>query len=163
MKVEQIMRHHVLACRPTDSLEQAARVMWEEDCGSVPIVRDGDEGARVVAMLTDRDVAMAAYTQGRPLGQICIQSAMSKAVHSCRPTDPVAIAFKIMSERQLHRLPVVDGDGVLVGMLSLADIVRESSRERTHGPAEITDRHIANVLVGISEPRQPMRALTAAA
>jgi len=159
MKVEQIMTHDVVTCGPDDTLEVAARLMWERDCGAVPVVRDG----HVVAMLTDRDVAMAALTQGRPLHEIQVSSAMSQELASCHRTDPVSLAVAILKRRQLHRLPVVDGDAELVGMLSLADVAREARREHGRSAPDVSDGQIADAVEAICQPRNPMREITAAA
>ena len=163
MKVEQIMTHNVSTCRPDDPLDVAARLMWEQDYGCVPVVQESAAGSRLVAMVTDRDIAMAAYTQGRALHEIPVRSAMSSDLYSCRPSDPVSLALKILEQRQLHRLPVVAGDCELVGMLSLADIAREARREHSHTPSEVTDQQIAVAYECICQPRNPKRELTAAA
>jgi len=89
----------------------------------VPVV---DQDGVVVAMLTDRDVCMAAFTQGRALGDIRISSAMSKSVWTCRPEDDVKLAEERMRHHRVRRLPVVDAEGRLVGILSLSDLAREA-------------------------------------
>ena len=71
MKVEQIMNREVKTCRPQDSLNRAAQIMWDEPCGAVPVV---DDQHRPVGFLTDRDICMAAYTQGKPLEQLRVES-----------------------------------------------------------------------------------------
>lgn len=159
MKVEQIMTHDVVTCAPDDTLEVAARLMWERDCGAVPVVREG----HVVAMLTDRDVAMAALLQGRPLHEIPVSGAMSQDVASCHRNDPVSLAVTILKRRQLHRLPVVDGDAELVGFLSLADVAREARREHGRTSPEVSDAQIAETVEAIRQPRNPMRELAPAA
>ena len=106
-------------------------------------------------MLTDRDVCMAAYTQGRVLSDIEVRSAMSTSVCSCSPTDSIDSALKAMEENQFHRLPVVDQDGRLVGLLSLADAAREAAREHARGVKEMPDGRIGEVLEAISAPRGP--------
>jgi len=159
MKVEQIMTHDVTTCTPEDTLDVPARLMWERDCGCVPVVHDG---RKVVAMLTDRDVAMAAFTQGRPLHEIRVASAMSPDLSSCCPNDPVSLALEILQTRQLRRLPVVSGDGELIGMLSLADLAREARREHGRSVREVADGQIAEAIEAITLPRSPMRELTAA-
>jgi CBS domain-containing protein len=121
MKVEDLMTTDVGACRPFDSVDRSARIMWERDCGAVPVV---DQEGRVVAMLTDRDICMAALTQGRPLEEIHVSSAMSRRLWSCRPQDDVKEAEKVMRTHQVRRLPVIDADGKLVGVLSISDLAR---------------------------------------
>ncbi|HJS73352.1 MAG TPA: CBS domain-containing protein [Vicinamibacteria bacterium] len=121
MKVEELMTTDVGACRPFDSVDRSAKVMWERDCGSVPVV---DQEGRAIAMLTDRDICMAALTQGRPLGEIHVSSAMSRRLWSCRPQDDVKEAEQTMRAHQVRRLPVIDPDGKLVGLLSISDLAR---------------------------------------
>lgn len=147
--VEQLMSRAVATCRPDDSLNAAARIMWERDCGVVPITVPEEGGERVVGMLTDRDVCMAAYTQGRALLDIPISSAMSGTVRSSRPEDTIATALGLMATQQLHRLPVIDASGHLVGLLSLADIAREETRR--HQVISATD--LAHALEAITAPR----------
>lgn len=164
MKVEQIMTRNVRSCRVEDSLDVAAGAMWEQDCGCVPIIASADDGRQiVVAMLTDRDIAMAAYTQGRPLHEIKCSSAMSRQLCSCHPNDPVSLAIKILAKNQLKRLPVISGDMELVGILSLADVAREAEREGTQQTRETTDGQVAEAVEAISHPREPRGELMPAA
>src|SRR5262249_6621023 len=90
MNVGQLMRRQLRTCRREDSLNVAAQIMWEEDCGCVPVVEEANlERPRLVGILTDRDICMAAYTQGRPLDAIQVQSIMERDLATCVPTDPV--------------------------------------------------------------------------
>jgi CBS-domain-containing membrane protein len=124
------------------------------------VVTQDEGGARVVGMLTDRDVCMAAYTQGRPLGAIKVASAMSERVCSCRVTDSLRVALTVLATNQLHRVPVVDADDHLVGILSLADVAREAARERGQRSAEVKDDDVARALEAITTPppREVVRA-----
>jgi CBS domain-containing protein len=156
MRVEQIMTRNVRTCGPGDSLSTAARIMWEADCGCVPVV-DKDEGgaARVIGVITDRDICMAGYTQGRLLSAIRVDSAMARQVYSCRPTDSIAEALNILRTQQVRRLPVVDNGDHLVGMLSVADAAREAVRARGRKGRDVTDTRIGEVLEAICTPRGP--------
>ena len=151
MKVEQLMTRPVQTCRRSDPLNAAAQIMWERDCGCLPVV----EQARVVGMITDRDICMAAYTQGRPLSDIPVGSVMARDVRSCRPSDSITTALKILEQNQLHRLPVLDKNDHLIGMLSLTDVAREASREHGRARKEVTDAEIAEATCAISAPRAP--------
>jgi CBS domain-containing protein len=162
MKVGQLMSRTVQPCHPGDALDSAARIMWERDCGCVPVVAEEEGGSRVVGMLTDRDVCMAAYTQGRPLHSIDVASAMSKNVCSCRETDSLGVALNVLRTNQLHRLPVVDADDHLVGVLSLADIAREADRERGRPRADVKDDDVARATEAISRPHAPRDIVCAA-
>jgi len=125
VKVEQLMTKDVRACRPSHPLNCAAQILWEYDCGIVPIV--DEEGLdKVVGTLTDRDICMAAYTQGRNLSESQVESAMAHKVYSCGPSVTLEDAMQTMREAQVRRLPVVDEAGHLLGMISLADIAREA-------------------------------------
>jgi len=105
-------------------------------------------------MLTDRDVCMAAYTQGVSLTGALVTSAMSKQVFSCAPEDDVGSAEKLMREKQTRRLPVIEAGGQLVGILSLNDIAREAQREAEAKKArEVTDAEIARVMASLCAPR----------
>jgi CBS domain-containing protein len=117
--VRSVMTEDARSCAASDPLNRAAQIMWERDCGAVPVV--DDEGT-VVGMLTDRDVCMAAYFQGRSLWACTIGSAMSKTLYACSPEDSIERAVSIMAERQVRRLPVVGADGHLLGMVALGDI-----------------------------------------
>lgn len=127
MKVEDLMTQDVGACRAYDAADKVAKVMWEQDCGAVPVV---DQDRRVVAMLTDRDICMAALTQGRALSEIRVSSAMSKNLWACRRDDDLANAEAVMRKHKVRRLPVVDADGKLAGILSLSDLARAAVRPK---------------------------------
>ena len=147
--VEQIMSRAVATCRPDDSLDTAARIMWEHDCGIVPVTVVEDGGERVVGMLTDRDVCMGAYTQGRPLWDIPVAVAMTQGARACHPTDTIGSALSVMATEQLHRLPVTDHGSHLVGLLSFADVAREETRTRRVAPAAA----LARTVEALSAPR----------
>ena len=154
MNVEQLMTRNVYTCHPGDPVSVAAGIMWDRDCGCVPVV-DPQNSARLVGIVTDRDVCMAAYTQGRPLAAIDVQSAMSTTVHCCRPTDSIDSALQTMERHQIHRLPVVDADGGVVGLLSLADAAREAAHEHPRRTKDMTDGRVGEVFEAISAPRGP--------
>ncbi len=125
MKVADSMTREVRACTVHDSLNAAARVMWEHDCGCVPVV---DGQGRLVGIVTDRDICMAAYTQGAPLEAIPLERVMAARVISCSRTDDLDTAHRLMRKHEIHRLPVVDSRGRLTGILSLSDVVNQASQ-----------------------------------
>ena len=150
MNVEELMTRTVRTCGPDDTLETAARLMWEIDCGCVPIT---DDQGRPVAMLTDRDVCMAALTQGRPLGEMCVKSAMSGSLHVVGVHDSLPVAEQLMQKFQVRRLPVVGLDGRLAGLLSMNDIAREALRERGQRQRVVTSDDVAATLASVCRPR----------
>ena len=149
MKVESVMSKEVGRCLQSETLNEAARVMWERDCGIVPIVESRETG-RVVGVITDRDICVAAYTQGRRLAEIPITEVMAKRVVSCRPSDELKAAEQLMRRAQVHRLPVVDASDQLVGLLSLADIARATTRGK---PADVTAGEVGETLAAIRRSR----------
>lgn len=158
MTVGEIMKRPVQTCGPHDSLHFAAKIMWDNDCGCVPVVESG----KVVGMLTDRDICMAAYTQGVPLTALEAWSAMSHEVFSCAPTDAVATAEAIMQDHHIRRLPVIERDGQLVGMLSLSDLALESTREsRAKAKRQVSADGVVRTLGSICEPHRSMSLTTA--
>src|SRR5271154_4408222 len=125
MKVADSMTREVRACTVHDSLNAAARVMWEHDCGCVPIV---DSQGRLVGIVTDRDICMAAYTQGGPLEAVPLHRDMAARVITCARPDELDTAHRLMRKHEIHRLPVVDSRGRLTGILSLSDVVNQASQ-----------------------------------
>ena len=125
MKVEQIMNRNVKVCRPQDSLNKAAQIMWEEPCGAVPVV---DEQSKPIGFLTDRDICIAAYTQGKSLERLRVEVAMARKVVSCGADDDLRSAAELMRENRTRRLPVVDRNGTLAGLLSLDDLACVAAR-----------------------------------
>ena len=150
MNIEDLMTRDVKCCGPEDTLDVAARLMWENDVGCIPIT---DGRGQALAMLTDRDICMAAFTQGRPLGEIRAKSAMSASLHAVAPRDSLAKAELVMKEFQVRRLPVVDGEGRLQGVLSVNDIAREAARERPQRQRAVTSDEVAVTLAGVCRPR----------
>src|SRR5262245_17635028 len=150
MKVGRLMKSPVVSCKPNDSLEIAARLMWDNDFGCVPVC-DSDGG--LVGMITDRDVCMAAYLQGGPLRTLYVGSAMAREVHSCRPDDTIADGEAIMRAKQVRRLPVVDGDGRLVGILSLSDLGQQAREEARSKKGAVTLAQVGETLQAVSTPR----------
>ncbi len=131
MKVSELMTKPVHSCEPHDDLQRAAQLMWERDCGIVPVL---DPEQHVIGVVTDRDVCMAAYTRGRKLWQMDVSSTMAKVVHAVREEDALETVEAAMRCAHVRRLPVLDGQRKLVGLLSIHDLVRS---HRTSGsPAD---------------------------
>lgn len=168
MKVQDLMTRSTATCLAQDTLHAAARTMWERDCGSLPIV---DNERRPLAMITDRDVCMAAFTTGKPLHELQVANAMSKQLVSCRAQEDVGAAAARMAKHGVRRLPVLDTAGMLVGMLSINDLAVAAAKEPAlRSAGAIADA--ARVLLAVSAHRAgeapaaacpPARPTTAAA
>jgi CBS domain-containing protein len=121
MNVAEIMKTEVASCHASETAAVAAERMWLRDVGCLAVL---DEHGHVVGMVTDRDLCMAAYTQGKPLFAIPVSIAMSREVYACLPSDSVQVAEETMRIHQVRRLPVIDRHGHLRGVLSLNDLAR---------------------------------------
>lgn len=150
MQIEQLMTSDVRTCGSEDSLALAAQAMWERDCGCVPVI---DAERKVVGMLTDRDVCMAAWIRGCNLHELRVRDAMSPRVVACRIDEEIEVAEALMREYGVRRLPVVDLVGRLAGVLSLADLAREARRENGRLWRDVDSFGVALTLAGICEPR----------
>jgi CBS domain-containing protein len=143
MKVREIMTPDVKSCSLDTNLASAAEIMWRYDCGALPVT---DGGGSVVGMITDRDICIAAATRSRAEGDIAVKEVLSKPLRACSPTDDIRTAMETMKTQQLRRLPVVDNDGRLSGIVSLHDIAAQArGRQQNAGvsPNEVLDAFIA--------------------
>ncbi len=152
MKVEKLMTRRVATCSAEDSLERAAQLMWAQDVGCLPVV---DAEGRPVAMITDRDVCMAAYTQGVALRDARVGSAMSRSLITCTPESSIADVETMMQQAQVRRVPVVDLVGALVGIVTLGDIARFSGTSPIHA---VSAPALAKTLASVSERRPALAA-----
>jgi CBS-domain-containing membrane protein len=147
MKVDQLMNRAVRTCVAEDSLERAAHIMWECDIGCLVVV---DAESRPIGMITDRDALMGAYTQGVPLREGSVRSAMSQGIETCLERASLQELQQLMQKAQIRRVPVVDSSGRLSGIISLSDLARFSqwsANRFTHVDG------LARTLTTITEPR----------
>ncbi len=119
MKVNEVFKPGVKSCTPLSSLDAVARIMWEGDCGAVPVV---DADGKAVGILTDRDLAMGMAAKDRGASQILVRELTSGDLFTCVPEEEVADAIRKMRTHRVRRLAVVDGRGQLLGMLSLKNL-----------------------------------------
>jgi CBS domain-containing protein len=150
MKVEQIMNRDIKTCRPQESLNKAAQIMWDEPCGAVPVV---DDRGKPVGFLTDRDICMAAYTQGKPLEELRVEIAMARRVVSCTAEDDLGSAAQLMRQHRTRRIPVTNRDGTVVGLLSLDDLACEAARPLRGGANEELRKLVLQVHLSIHHGR----------
>ena len=120
MKVKEIMTPDAKAIWLTESLADAAKLMWENDCGVLPIIKDGQ---KVIGMITDRDICMAVVMRDTHPSSVSVEEVMTGQVYSVNPEDDVDQALQAMQEHKVRRLPVVNLEGELEGILSMNNIV----------------------------------------
>jgi CBS domain-containing protein len=138
MNVSMCMSRDVRLCAPTDSVMDAARAMMEIDCGFLPVA-DGD---RLIGAITDRDIAVRGVGKGMGPDAVVLD-VMTEEVRYCYEDDDLDEAALQMSDLQIRRMPVLNRDKRLVGVISLADIARAEDEGIQIGGA---------ALCGISEP-----------
>jgi aminoglycoside phosphotransferase family enzyme/predicted kinase/CBS domain-containing protein len=151
MRIEQLMTESPKSCEPGHTLSEAAQMMRDYHCGCLPVT-ENDRSRRVVGMVTDRDICMAAELYAKPLREIRVGEAMARDVRACNPGDPLGEAEAIMGEARVRRLPVVDEADHLLGLLSLTDLVREAVRQHWRKRPQITEAEVGAVLAMICEP-----------
>lgn len=118
MKVKEIMTSDARVCDLNASLADAAKAMWDNDCGVLPVLKDGKE---IVGLITDRDICMGVAMRDRNPSGISVEEIMTRTVYSVAPEDDVHQALETMQEHKVRRLPVVDSEGQLQGILSMND------------------------------------------
>ncbi|MBI4457232.1 MAG: CBS domain-containing protein [Acidobacteria bacterium] len=150
MKVREIMSVNPKSCRPETNLAAAAMIMWENDCGVVPVV---DDKGKVTGMITDRDICIAVASKHRLASEIPVSELISGRVYSCAPDDDLKAALKTMEEKRVRRLPVVDKAGVLQGILCMNDIVLQAEEIRGKQVPELSLEDAIRVLKAIDRHR----------
>jgi len=150
MFVKEIMSQPVITASVDENLDAVARKMWENDFGSVPVV---DKQGRLAGIVTDRDVCMAAYTQGKPLTAIPVKGVMAKEVFSSHPEDAISEAEKVMSTRQVRRVPVINAKGEVVGIVSLNDLARRTVGSEGTLKRDIAPVDVLRTMVAVGKPR----------
>jgi CBS domain-containing protein len=145
MKVKDIMTTNVQCCQPTDTIQQAARMMQSVNCGSVPVC---DANKKVVGIITDRDIVLKAVAKGSaPSTQI--KDCMSGPVVTCNPDTDAHEAADLMAQHKIRRLPVVDATGKLCGICAIGDLAT----------VDIHINEAGDALSKISEPTSAQNAL----
>ena len=144
MKVKDMMTSDVHTCQPETNLAMAAMQMWDGDFGVLPVVADG---RKVVGMITDRDICMAAASKQRDPATIRVEDVVTGQVYGCSPDTDIHEALKIMQQRQVRRLPIINADdGKLAGILSLNDIALKAQSDAR---AELSAQDVENTLKAI--------------
>lgn len=140
MKIRDIMTTEVSTAEPDTTLEEIATIMKEEDVGAVPVI-DGDE---LIGIVTDRDIVLRCIAEGKDASEVHAEDILTDDLHTISPEDDVQEASRIMAERQIRRLPVVE-QGTLIGMVSIGDIaVKQGSDELSGDTLQDVSRGVKN-------------------
>ena len=142
MKARELMTAAPCCCSPEDSIQQVAKLMLEHDCGSVPVV----EGNHVIGIVTDRDLAVRALADGMSAGTR-VRNVMTVAPECCSENSDVREVERVMSDRQVRRVPIVNADGGVVGIIAQADIARAAATG-----SRVSEEEVAETVASISAP-----------
>ena len=121
MKCVEIMTKDPVFCLPSDTVQKVARLMKDEDVGPIPVV-DAETTRKLMGIVTDRDLAVRVVAEGRNPSTTTVQEVMTTSAISCIADDDVRKGLNAMAENQVRRIPVVDDNGRLVGIIAQADI-----------------------------------------
>ncbi|EKE03288.1 MAG: CBS protein [uncultured bacterium] len=139
MKCRDVMTKYIKMCRPECTAKDAVQIMQELNCGAVPVINENNE---IQGMVTDRDIALYTILNNKDPETTQVKEFMSKPVVTCHPDDDIDIAIKKMKENKVRRLPIVDENNKVVGIISLGDIAVLSGEEH----------EVYEALENISEP-----------
>lgn len=128
MQVKDIMNKKPVCCLPDTDVEEAAQMMVEFDCGSIPVVEDGETLKPLLGMITDRDIVCRLVADGRNPLDAMVKDCMSTPAVSVTPEDTVEKCERIMADGQIRRIPVVDDTGAVCGIVTQAHIAKNASR-----------------------------------
>ncbi|HVF62238.1 MAG TPA: CBS domain-containing protein [Thermoanaerobaculia bacterium] len=140
MKVREIMTENPACCTPEQTVREAARLMAQNDCGSIPVVEESTR--RLLGVVTDRDLAIRVLAEGRG-PDTPVREAMTPDPVTCSPDDDVDKVERLMAERQVRRIPVVE-NGRVVGVVAQADLALH--------PNAVSDREVGHLVEEISQP-----------
>ena len=131
-KCSEVMTPEPACCEPGESLSRVAEIMKREDVGAVPIV-DSKSSGRLVGIVTDRDIVLKVVADGRDAQAATAGEVMTASPLSCQEDNDVSEAVNLMSVRQVRRMPVVDAEGRLRGIIAQADVATRVHRDATTG------------------------------
>lgn len=159
MKVKDVMTPDAKAIWLTESLAEAAQMMWDNDCGIVPVIKDG---RKVIGLITDRDICMAMAMRDMNPSSVSVEEVMTGEVYSVNAEDDIKHALQAMQEHKVRRLPVLNAEGELEGILSMNDVVLNATASA--GPnGRIRYSDIVKTFRAICEHSRPAAKSAAAA
>jgi CBS domain-containing protein len=132
VSVAEIMTKEVACCTPRETVEHAADLMKRENVGPIPVVED-HESKRLLGIVTDRDLAIKVVAEGRDARTTEIQEVMTPNPVACGEDEDIEHAMALMSDHQVRRLPVVDDNQCLIGIVAQADIARRLGKAKKTG------------------------------
>jgi len=155
MKVKEVMMRTAASCSRETNLGAAVEILWDRNCGILPIV-DADQ--KVIGVVTDRDICIALGTRNRLPGDVTVGEVTSGKLFTCAPEDEIRTALSAMAQAKVRRLPVVRPDGKLEGILSMDDVVIHSEPRSGRGTSELSPEDVVEALKAVYRPELPQVA-----
>jgi CBS domain-containing protein len=152
MKVIDVMTGTPFYCDPQTNLGSAAELLWNQNCGILPIV----DNQKVVGVVTDRDLFIALGTRNRLPGDITVGEVSSGRVHLCYADDDIHAALETMAREKVRRLPVIDRKGVLRGILSMDDMILRAEAPKPGARPDLSYEDVMRALRKIYSPETPL-------
>jgi CBS domain-containing protein len=146
MKVRDTMMSAPKSCRPDTNLAAAVETMWVNDCGFLPVV---DLEGRVNGVITDRDICIALGTRNQRASDVLVRDVMTDRVYACAAEDDIHTALETMEKHQVRRLPVVNLDRKLTGILSIGDVTLHAEKKEGKKIPDLSTEDVVETYQGI--------------
>jgi CBS domain-containing protein len=156
MKVKDTMMGTPYYCQLDTNLGSVAELMWVGNCGFLPVM--GNDG-KILGVITDRDICIALGTRNRLAGDVTVRDAMTNRLFACSPDDDVHVAMQMMKEGGVRRLPVIAGNGTLVGVISIDDLLLRAEAGGIGGRPELSMEEVVKTYRAIDQHRIPQIVL----
>jgi len=129
MKVREAMTPNPVCCMPTDTAQRVAKILCEQNVGSMPVVSD-QQSRKLIGMITNRDICCSIVAEGLDPKKTPIEKYMTSDPVSCRDGENLDKCERAMQEHQIRRIPIVDGEGQCIGIVSQADLALKDKPEK---------------------------------
>jgi CBS domain-containing protein len=152
MKVQDVMMRTPASCSPETNLGAAVEILWNRNCGMLPVV---DARQKVIGVVTDRDLCVALGTRNKLPGRMTIGEVAREEVYTCRAQDDIRAALQTMAEHKVRRLPVVTQSGILEGILSMDNVILHANTGSWGGTSDLSHEDVIKTLQRIYGPSLP--------
>jgi CBS domain-containing protein len=160
MKVKEVMMRTPYACRQESNLGTATELMWKGNCGFLPVL---DSTGVIRGVLTDRDICIALGTRNVPAGSLTVREVLHDKLFTCTPDEDIHDALQTMREGRVHRLPVINSDSKLVGVISMHDILLHAEPTRFGKEPELSSDEVVRTYRAILQKEVPVATRKASA
>ena len=155
MKVKEVMMGTPYTCRNETNLGEAAELMWKANCGFLPVT---ETDGKVCGVVTDRDICIALGTRNKVAGEVTVGEVMGNKLLACSPEDEIHVALLTMRDGHVRRLPVLDSNGKIAGVLSMDDILPRAEPAGSRKVVELSTDEVVRTFRAINQRELPQAA-----